>query len=141
VLKIANGALRYKPQIAPEEIHALYSRYGIGADESASGTALAEAHPVDRSAAIASDADGPHFGAAPSTDGQGSSADIVVWKLHADNSVEPVQIAAGITDHTYTAVIRTVRGDLKEGDQVITGALASSGQSNTATSVRTPAKK
>jgi len=51
-----------------------------------------------------------------------------VWKLRADSSIEPVQIVVGITDHAYTAVIDTVRGELEEGDQLITGALVAKGQ-------------
>ena len=38
----------------------------------------------------------------------------VVWKLHADKSLEPVAIGLGITDHTYTAVARIGKGELKE---------------------------
>lgn len=141
VLKVPNGALRYKPQIAPEEMGALYRRYGIAGHENTSGTALAEARSVVGGAGVASDAAGANYGAAPSSDGRGSSADAVVWKLHADNSTEPVQVTTAITDHAYTAVIRVVRGDLKEGDEVVTGALVSNVQSGTATGVRTPARK
>ena len=141
VLKIANGALRYKPQIAPEEMRALYHRYGIATDENASGAAVAEAHPAGGSAAIASDGDRPHVGAAPPSDEQRTSPDVVVWKLRTDDSIEPVEVVTGITDHAYTAVIRTVRGELREGDQVITGALVSSVQSGSAPGVRAPAKK
>ena len=46
VLKIANGALRYKPQLAPDEMRTLYSRYGIAADESDSGTEGVATRPV-----------------------------------------------------------------------------------------------
>jgi len=35
----------------------------------------------------------------------------VVWKLHADNTMEPVKISLGITDHAYTQVAsRNQRG-------------------------------
>ena len=122
-------------------MRALYRRYGIAADENASGAAVAEAHPAGGSAAIAPDVDGPHFGAAPPSDEQRTSPDVVVWKLRTDNSIEPVEVATGITDHAFTAVIRTVRGELRAGDQVITGALVSSVQSGSAPGVRAPAKK
>ncbi len=65
----------------------------------------------------------------------------MVWKLHADNSIEPVRVVTGITDHAYTAVIRTVRGELKEGDQVITGALTAKSQAGVGTSLGASAKK
>jgi hypothetical protein len=66
---------------------------------------------------------------------------VVVWKLHADDSIEPVQIIVGITDHAYTAVVDTVRGDLKEGDEVITGALVAKGQPPRGSAVGGPPKK
>ena len=47
----------------------------------------------------------------------------VVWKLHPDNTLEPVQVALGITDHSYTALAGVVVGELKEGDSLITGAV------------------
>ena len=138
VLKIANGALRYKPQIAPEEVRALYSRFGIAPDEGVSGTALVAAHPTGPEDAIASDSNGTHSGA--ERPGPGLKPNAVVWKLQPDNSIEPVQVVPGITDHAYTAVIRTVHGDLKEGDLVITGALIQ-GPSAARTSLGAPAKK
>ena len=46
VLKIANGALRYKPQLAPDDMRTLYSRYGIAADENDSGTEGVATSPV-----------------------------------------------------------------------------------------------
>ena len=44
---------------------------------------------------------------------------MVVWKLHPDKSMEPVKIAIGITDHAFTEVTAVLKGDLKEGDDVI----------------------
>jgi HlyD family secretion protein len=49
----------------------------------------------------------------------------VVWKLRADKSLEPVQIAIGITDHAYTEVVAQVKGDLKVGDDVVTASVES----------------
>jgi hypothetical protein len=43
----------------------------------------------------------------------------VVWKLHADNTMEPVKISLGITDHSYTEVTSVLKGELKEGDDVV----------------------
>src|SRR6267142_884205 len=43
----------------------------------------------------------------------------VVWKLHADNSMEPVKVTLGITDHAYTEIAGFVKGELKEGDELI----------------------
>jgi HlyD family secretion protein len=51
------------------------------------------------------------------------NARTVVWKLHPDNTVEPVRVALGITDHSYTVVAGVVSGELREGDDLITGAV------------------
>ncbi len=49
----------------------------------------------------------------------------VVWKLHGDETVEPVEVALGITDHTYTEVAKVVTGRLKPGDDVVTSSVTS----------------
>ncbi len=52
----------------------------------------------------------------------------VVWKLDANKQPIPVAIKTGLTDYTSTDV---VEGDLKQGDQVITGEQNLSGTSGT----------
>ena len=44
-------------------------------------------------------------------------------KLAADGTIEPVKVTLGITDHSYTVLTGVVAGQLKEGDDVITGAV------------------
>jgi HlyD family secretion protein len=80
VLKIANGALRYMPQLSQEQMSAFQERFG--------------AKPNERT---------------------------VVWKLRADNTMEPVKVTLGITDHSYTALTQAIIGELREGDNVVTG--------------------
>jgi HlyD family secretion protein len=80
VLKIANGALRYTPQLPEEQMSAFQERFG--------------AKPSERT---------------------------VVWKLRADNTMEPVKVTLGITDHSYTALAQAIIGELREGDNVVTG--------------------
>jgi HlyD family secretion protein len=108
-LKLPNTALRYKPPMALEEILALYKRYGIEG------------------------VDGPQADAGSATVGGGASASTgaqnlprapkaesaVVWKLHLDNTMEPVKVSLGITDHAYTEVRSVLKGELKERDEVI----------------------
>ena len=141
VLKIANGALRYKPQLAPDEMRALYSRYGIAADESDSGTEGATTRLANAGDATIRPVDGTPPVTMATAPARGSGVNVVVWKLRADGSIEPVQIVVGITDHAYTAVVDTVRGELKEGDQVITGALVAKVQPPGGSSVGAPPKK
>jgi HlyD family secretion protein len=51
----------------------------------------------------------------------------VVWKRHADNTLEPVQITIGITDHAFSEVKSMVHGQLAAGDNVVTGSLSAAG--------------
>jgi HlyD family secretion protein len=140
VLKIPNGALRYKPQMTSEEMQALYDRYGIVSNENASGTA---AQSTDSgNSGIAPHESGAQVEAIPPRTAQASKTpNVVVWKLHPDGSIEPVQIVVGLTDHTYTALIHTVRGQLKEGDRMVTGSLITKGQPPGGSSVGGPPKK
>jgi HlyD family secretion protein len=82
VLKIANGALRYTPQLPQEDIYAFQKKFGTELNERT-----------------------------------------VVWKLHADNTTEPVKVTLGITDHSHTALAGVIIGELREGDNLITGAV------------------
>jgi HlyD family secretion protein len=123
VLIVPNGALRYKPDLTAEEVRALLKKYGL--DDGAT-------------AQVASD--GPGSGAAgkqyraraPGQDGGGENSGpaslprldmAVLWKLHPDNTLEPVRIRTGITDHTVTEIAEILKGELKEGDQLVTGSM------------------
>ncbi|HCU13163.1 MAG TPA: efflux RND transporter periplasmic adaptor subunit [Gemmatimonadetes bacterium] len=98
-LKVPNSALRYKPPLSADEIHALYLKYGL----------------QDMSAQT--DASGR-------TQKKGGAELATVWKRHADNSLEPVELTPGITDHAFTQVKSMVKGGLAPGDEVVTGSLA-----------------
>src|SRR6266700_2936215 len=114
VLKLPNTALRYKPPMSPEEILALYRQYGIEPGERK--TASDEAAAAERG--------GPPGGAAQNPPRAPRSDSAVVWKLRADNGMEPVKISLGITDHSYTEVAGFVKGELKEGDELIIRSVA-----------------
>lgn len=120
VLKVPNGALRYKPDMKPEEILALYRQYGLETGEakaSTGGGAQSAAGPRGR--ATAEDTAKPGGGAEQHREPRNDSA--VLWKLHPDKTLEPVRVALGITDHTYTEVTRVLKGELKEGNDLVTG--------------------
>ena len=91
--------MRYKPPLSADEIHALYLKYGL----------------QDMSAQT--DASGR-------TQKKGGAELATVWKRHADNSLEPVELTPGITDHAFTQVKSMVKGGLAPGDEVVTGSLA-----------------
>jgi len=111
-VKLPNAALRFQPPLPPAEVRALYAQYGI--DDSKMG--LDSAVEGSGAAAAANRGSG-------SKNAQHDSA--VVWKLHADGTIEPVEIALGITDHAYTEVTKVFVGTLKPGDDVVTTSVSS----------------
>jgi len=126
VLKVPNGALRYKPDLPAEEIRALYQKSGI--PENAGGrvqpSARAESSPA---AAPRTQANGSRKGGGASSDSTPHESQVprydsqVIWKLASDKSLQPVRIKTGITDHTFTEVIQDLNGELKAGDELVTG--------------------
>ena len=119
-MKLPNTALRYKPPMSAEEILAIYKQYGIDASEQKQAVedpALAGTGNAGQS--VATMQNPPR---APKRDSA------VVWKLHADNTMEPVKVSLGITDHAYTEVSGVFKGALKEGDDVIIRSVAAKSQ-------------
>jgi len=108
VIKVANAALRFKPDIKPDVIQALYQKYGIDLGTGSNGRL--------------------QKGAAAQQSRPAQSDLAVLWKVKADKSLEPVQVRTGITDHAYTEVVQVVKGDLQTGDQLATGMSSSSSQ-------------
>jgi HlyD family secretion protein len=108
-LKLPNTALRYKPLISPEEILRLYQQYGIDEKETEAATQSS-----------------PAAGAAESNITRvARPTRAVVWKLHTDNTTEPVEVSLGITDHAFTEVRAVLKGTLKESDNVIVRSISS----------------
>ncbi|HKV24952.1 MAG TPA: efflux RND transporter periplasmic adaptor subunit [Candidatus Acidoferrum sp.] len=108
-LKLPNTALRYRPPFSSEEVLALYQQYGIeagGKKLASDEVAAAERTPPSQSPAS-------------SAQRQSRTETAIVWKLHPDNSLEPVKVALGITDHSYTEVVSVLKGQLKEGDGLV----------------------
>ena len=127
VVKVPNGALRYKPDMSATELEAVYQKYGLPENGG-------RAHAVPTSGAGNGGDPRPHEGApghrpqANSTVSS-SSGDVtaprydtqVVWKPLPDKSLEPVRIRTGITDHTFTEVVQQLNGEIKPGDELVTG--------------------
>ena len=121
-VKVPNGALRYKPDLSADEVRALYQQYGLPENAGQPSqdkppiaaapphASVPNARPGAKTAAVAlSDSVGPRY------DTQ------VVWKLLPDNSLQPVRIKTGITDHTFTELVQELNGSLKSGDDLVTG--------------------
>jgi len=114
VLKVPNTALRYKPPMTSEEILAIYKQYGIENGERVQAGEVAVV---------------PNPGAAITTPLRAPKADTaVVWKLHPDNTMEPVKISLGITDHAFTEVTAVLKGELKEGEDLVIRSVVAKGQ-------------
>ena len=123
VTKVPNGALRYKPDLSADEIHALYHQYGLP-DGAAERTTTAKP-PTTGGAGGSQPAGGrgaKDTVALHLSEPVGPKYDVqVVWKLRPDKSLEPVRIKTGITDHTFTEMVQPLNGDLKAGDELVTG--------------------
>src|SRR5580704_19416163 len=83
-LKLPNTALRYKPPMTPEEVLALYKRYGIEASEKTESDPPAPGAPGGAGHA---EAGLQNFSRASRTE------TAIVWTLHPDNTMEPVKIS------------------------------------------------
>ena len=129
VIKIPNGALRYKPDMKADEVRALYKKYGI---ESAAPSKASTADDTASSGAASKQtrtAEGTMGGGATPTRTQRMDV-AVIWKLLPDKTLEPVRVRTGITDHTVTEVGQVLNGDLKEGDEVVTGSMSAAAGGN-----------
>jgi HlyD family secretion protein len=109
VVKVPNAALRYKPDLKPEEIKQLYSQFGIS-------TAV---RGVSEPASQQKGSGQPDN--AQRKDSRAPTDITVVWKILPDKKLQPVQIRTGITDHTTTEVAQVLKGDLSPGDELLTG--------------------
>jgi HlyD family secretion protein len=108
-LKLPNTALRYKPLMSPEEILRLYQQYGIDEKETEATTQSSQAAGTTES----------NITRVP------RATRAVAWKLHADNTMEPVAVSLGITDHAFTEVRAVLKGTLKESDNVVVRSISS----------------
>jgi HlyD family secretion protein len=133
VLKVPNGALRYKPDYSADEIRALFQKHGIpesaaprvqnAAGSKGENNQRGGGRPQGEGARKGGTSGGNGDRSAQAAgEGQGPKYDTqIVWKLLADNSLEPVRIKTGITDHTFTEIVQELNGELKTGDDLVTG--------------------
>jgi HlyD family secretion protein len=121
-LKLPNTALRYKPPMSPEEILAQYKQYGIEGGERVQASA-------DSAMAIVGVQNPTQTGTGAQSPPRAPKKDTaIVWKLHSDNTMEPIKVSLGITDHAFTEVSAVLKGQLKEGDELIIRSVVSKSQ-------------
>jgi len=99
VLRVPNSALRFRP-----------GGSGIG-DPGSGGSGIQGSAPTDRAAATSG------LGGAPRAVSNADRSGGRVWAIR-NGALVPVRIRTGVSDGAMTAV---VEGDLKEGDQLVTG--------------------
>jgi HlyD family secretion protein len=118
VLRVANAALRFKPDT---------SATSSGPRPAATGSGGAGGASPERTAAQMGERSRGITGAGGAFAGRGGSARRqqfqTVWVLDdTTKKLRPAQIRTGITDGRYTEV---VAGDLKEGDNIVVGLVTS----------------
>jgi HlyD family secretion protein len=137
VVKVPNGALRFKPDLTDSERQTLYAKYGIkettrataaGRIGSASGGQGAAGGDAGGGRGAGSGgsrrAQGGGEGGGGQNGGRGGVANSlredngVVWKLNPDKTLEPIQVGLGVTDFTFTAM---TGGKLSPGDELVIG--------------------
>lgn len=134
-LRVPNGALRYKPDLPAAQLRALFQKYGLSPSAGPGGQHAAQTSGGGQGPAMAMSS-GQGRPRPQGTEGGGGDAtkaqhvppvDVaIVWKLTADKNIEPVRIRTGITDHTVTEVAQVLKGELKPGDELVTGSMAAS---------------
>src|SRR6266403_392842 len=148
VVKVPNGALRFKPDLTDSERQTLYAKYGIKDNGRAT-----TAGRIGSAAAASNDGTPANGGGQASRNGQGGPAGDgtrraqgggeegagggggqngrraaggnsqredtgIVWKLNPDKTLEPIQVGVGVTDFTFTAMMS---GKLNPGDDLVIG--------------------
>jgi HlyD family secretion protein len=154
VIKIPNGALRFKPDLSDSERTLLYAKYGIkeggrvtpagrlSADASAPGgdagsqSGQRQAGAGGQGGARRGQGGGGEGGGGGRGRGTNSQRQDtgIVWKLLLDKTLEPLQVGLGVTDFTFTEL---TGGDLKPGDELVIGQ-SSSKAAVTQTQARSP---
>ncbi len=127
VLRIPNGALRYRPDDA-QTLLAKYGMDGRSAQGAQAGAGGADAQtaagaPQRKRMGAGSENGQPGGGTEAQSRPREQKQDVAtVWKLMPDKTIEPVRVKIGITDHTVTEVVQVLKGNLKEGDALVIGA-------------------
>ena len=140
-LEVPNSALRFKPEMTPTVLRETLAKYGMSADDATGGRSAGRTRGQGgqgggqaRSGGQGGGQRGGGFGRGQGGQGAGG-ADVdanrpttaVIWTLpQGSTDPVPVRVRTGITDFTYTAISTVLKGSLKPGDMVITGALVKS---------------
>jgi HlyD family secretion protein len=140
VLRVPNGALRFTPNLSPEDLEKLMTemrdklmaqRQAQGGQPGAPAGAPAEggARPQGQGGAAAFQRLG---GAGAGGEGQaGRTRQQMprIWLLGEDGKLSPVMVRTGVSDTSYTEIVRAMGAELKEGDIAVVGTLTATSSS------------
>lgn len=131
-LRVPNSALRYTPSLSAEEMKQIIASLRPGSGERRGNSA--QAGGSRQEGFSRQDAQRPSGGSQTFTrEGAGTSGGQMrqfarVWIEDENGKLKPIFLKTGVTDNSYTEV---TGGDLKEGQEVITGNVSGgSGQSS-----------
>lgn len=141
VVKVPNGALRFKPEISDGERKALYEKYGLppeemrGASRSGGGQRPGGGGNGGQGGAGGFAGGGGRPGGGGGAEGGGMrrmgvgrEQNGVVWKLENGKNLVPIALKLGVTDFSFTEV---KEGKIQPGDELLIG--QSNARSSTAT--------
>ncbi len=143
VLRVPNAALRFTPNLAAEEMKRIMeeTRQKMMAKRQAEGGGPA-AETGQQRATPSGQGSGQRMmdfaqggGFFQGTGGTAARRPSVVWFLDEKGKLSPAFIRPGVTDNTYTEV---VRGDLKEGQLIIVGYESGGSSTSSSPSSRNP---
>jgi HlyD family secretion protein len=127
VVKIPNGALRFKPDLPRDQLIALYKAAGFQPPQTSGQGTGGEARKGNFGGGGETPGGGTRPGGATSAVPREKPSDVVVvWKLVNGKDLQPVRVKIGITDHTTTELVQVLAGSgINEGDELITGQASS----------------
>ena len=118
-LLVPNSALRFTPQFTQEEMQAMFENMKRERQARGGGSAQSGGATPGQAGRQGSPS-GPQFGMSGGQGMQRSQRKDVgrVWIEDEEGNLKPLMVRIGVTDNTFTEV---VRGELEEGQEVITG--------------------
>ncbi|NIM90499.1 MAG: efflux RND transporter periplasmic adaptor subunit [Candidatus Aminicenantes bacterium] len=127
-LRVPNAALRFNPQLSPEEMRKIYDEMRQEMMARRGGTAPSGRSNGERSSQTEGGPSSQRRSQSPGGMGSAEAGGRMsqfsrIWIEDDKGRLRPIFVKQGVTDNTYTEI---VWGNLKEGQQVITGEIGSS---------------
>jgi HlyD family secretion protein len=139
VVKIPNGALRFKPDFTEDELKAIYEKYKIPYEDPRAQRVAGAGGAGGASKAGGSGGGTGGQGAGGGAGGARRFGPQIIWKRLPNKELQPIMVRLGVTDYTFTELRGVVgSGELKQGDELIIGQSSSTSQSQSGAGARAP---